>query len=286
MNMHVALKFGYDGWLFEGYANQNIKDPPRTVEGEVLKALGRLAGVKGNPEAVRKALAFGSSSRTDKGVCAIGNVMAFKLDMDPVTAIHALNGMVDGCFFWAYATVPNDFQPRHATARHYRYRIMDTYSNAGFKRMIEAGAEFLGEHDFKAFSTKDRSEPDKGTVREITDIRLRREGDMIQLDLFSRSFLWHQIRKMVWALDQVGRGKMDKNAIKALLAGKAAVTEMGLAPPEHLILMDVFYEGVKFKTVPNLRLETLADRKATIEAELAFIELASVAAPRCIKVKS
>jgi tRNA pseudouridine38-40 synthase len=273
--MHIALKFGYDGWLFEGYANQNIRDPPRTVEGEVLKALGRLAGKKGNAESVRKALAFGSSSRTDKGVCAIGNVMAFKLDMDPVTAIHALNGMVDGCFFWAYVSVPDDFQPRHASARHYRYILEDTYSNAGFKRMIEAGAEFLGEHDFKAFSTKDRSEPDKGTVRDISDIRLHRAGDMIQMDLFSRSFLWHQIRKMVWALDQVGRGKMGRTVIKDLLAGETARTEIGLAPPEHLILMDVSYGGLKFKTVPKLRLETLSERKATLEGEIAFIELAS-----------
>ena len=273
--MHIALKLGYDGRLFDGYANQNIKDPPRTVEGEVLKALGRLAGKKGNAEAVRKALSFRPSSRTDKGVSAIGNVISFDMDMDPVTTINALNGMVDCCFFWAYATVPDDFQPRHATSRHYRYILKDTYTNTGFKRMIEAGAEFLGEHDFKAFSTKDRSEPDKGSVREISDIRLRREGDMIQMDLVSRSFLWHQIRKMVWALDQVGRGKLGKSVIKTLLAGKTAGTEIGLAPPEPLILMDVSCVGVEFVRPKGLCLEQLSRRKESIESELAFIELAS-----------
>lgn len=273
--MHIALKFGYDGWLFEGYANQNVKNPPKTVEGEVLKALGRLAGIKGNAEAVRKALAFGSSSRTDKGVCAIGNVMACKLDMDPVTAINALNDMVDGCFFWAYAPVPDDFKPRHANARHYRYTLRDTYTMAGFKRMIEAGAEFLGEHDFKAFSTKDRSEPDKGTVREITDIRLHRDGKIIHLDLVSRSFLWHQIRKMVWALDQVGRGKMGKRSIKTLLEGKDTNKEIGLASPENLVLMDVSYEGIEFKRLRGLDLKHMSRRKEALEAELEFIKIAS-----------
>jgi tRNA pseudouridine(38-40) synthase len=195
--------------------------------------------------------------------------------METVAAIKALNEMVDGCFFWAYTPVPDDFKPRHAASRHYRYMLNDAYSKGGFKRMIEAGAEFLGEHDFKAFSTKDRSEPDRGTIREITDIRLHRDGKLIQIDIVSRSFLWHQVRKMVWTLDQVGRGKMGKSNVGDLLAGKATRTEIGLAPAEGLILIDVSYEGLRFIKAAGPWPKALARRRASLESELAFIALAS-----------
>ena len=67
--MRVALKIAYDGGAFFGHQRQPDR---RTVEGECLAAL-RAGKILQNP---RESF-FRSASRTDRGVSAVGNVIAF-----------------------------------------------------------------------------------------------------------------------------------------------------------------------------------------------------------------
>ena len=70
--MRLALKIAYDGRAFHGFARQPAL---RTVEGEVRLALEKSHLVE-DPDAAN----VRGSSRTDAGVSAIGNVIAFDTD--------------------------------------------------------------------------------------------------------------------------------------------------------------------------------------------------------------
>ena len=70
--MRIAVKFAYDGRKFYGFARQ-----PRlkTVEENILNILVENGFIKDPKESH-----FRSASRTDKGVSALGNVIAFNTD--------------------------------------------------------------------------------------------------------------------------------------------------------------------------------------------------------------
>src|SRR5256886_17696983 len=69
LGMRVALKIAYDGAAFFGHQRQPDR---RTVEGECLAAL-RAGKILQEP---RQSF-FRSASRTDRGVSAVGDVIAF-----------------------------------------------------------------------------------------------------------------------------------------------------------------------------------------------------------------
>ena len=70
--MRLAFKFAYDGRKFSGYARQpNLQ----TIEGELIKTLIQHGFIKDTKQSH-----FRSASRTDKGVSALGNVIAFNTD--------------------------------------------------------------------------------------------------------------------------------------------------------------------------------------------------------------
>ena len=94
--MRVALKIAYDGTRFHGYARQpNV----RTVEGEILHSLRR-AKLLDDPRAAR----FEGASRTDRGVSALGNVIAFDSRLGPKAA-GAFNAEAEDVVAWAGAVV-------------------------------------------------------------------------------------------------------------------------------------------------------------------------------------
>ncbi|MEM3512796.1 MAG: tRNA pseudouridine(38-40) synthase TruA, partial [Thermoplasmata archaeon] len=71
--MRIAVKFGYDGTLFHGYQRQKNAE---TVEGRILSFLVDKNLLSANPR-------FASASRTDAGVSALGNVVAFNTPENP-----------------------------------------------------------------------------------------------------------------------------------------------------------------------------------------------------------
>ncbi len=116
VRMRVALKIAYDGRPFFGSQRQpNV----RTVEGECIAAL-RAAGIIRDP----KTAFFRSASRTDRGVSAVGNVIAFDTTLRPEAAVGAFNDRARGVWAWAVASVPDGFHPRHAEERWYRYHLL------------------------------------------------------------------------------------------------------------------------------------------------------------------
>lgn len=221
--MRVALKIAYDGGAFYGHQRQ---PDARTVEGEAIVAL-RAAKIIGDP---REAF-FRSASRTDRGVSAIGNVIAFNTTFRPSAVVGAFNDRARDVWAWAVATVPDTFHPRHALERWYRYHLL---FNVPLPALKQAAALFVGEHDFGSFT----SDPAKGLMK-IDGIRVAREGRAILFDVRARSFRRAMVRRIVASAVRCAQGEIDPDDLRAALRG--ARRDFGIARPEPLFLMDVRY---------------------------------------------
>ena len=227
----IAMRIAYDGAPFSGFARQ---PGLRTVEGEVIHALLRARAIRG----VRSSR-FESASRTDRGVSAFGNVVAFDTELKPAPTVRAFNAKAREVWAWAAASVPETFAARRATERWYTYTLSGDHRVPALAAALRA---FEGEHDFRAF-TKDRDRP----VARIDEASARREGDAVVLDFRAPSFRWNLVRRLVAAALQVEAGKASLEDLERALQGRGRY-DFGLAPPEPLCLQEVRY-GVAFEPV-------------------------------------
>jgi tRNA pseudouridine38-40 synthase len=224
LGVRVALRIAYDGRAFCGHQRQ---PDARTVEGECIGAL-KAAKILRDP----KEAFFRSASRTDRGVSAVGNVIAFHSALRPDAVIGAFNDRARDVWAWAVAEVPAEFHPRHAKERWYRYHIYEDYPLSALR---EAGSLFVGEHDFRWFT----SDPPTAVIP-IHRVDVTREGDAILVDVRARSFRRGMVRRIVSALVGHARGSIRLQEIRAALVGERH--DFGSVPPEPLFLMDVLYD--------------------------------------------
>ena len=104
---------------------------------------------------------------------------------------------------------------------------------------MQAAAELLlGTHDFAGFST---GHTKKSTVRHLSALDIRREGDNITLTFRGNGFLYNMVRILTGTLIEVGMKKREPESVLTVLEtrerGKAGFT----APPQGLCLMEVIY---------------------------------------------
>lgn len=162
-HVSVLLRVGYDGTDFHGYAGQKPRPDGteiRTVQGELETALAAL---------YKTPVASRAASRTDAGVHAVGQLVAF----DPPAHIP-MPGLVRGL----NAKLPHDVVVvaaweesgvidvrRGSEGKYYRYRIRCTEVSDPLMRRHEwhlgrrldprpmqvASAAFRGTHDFGSF---------------------------------------------------------------------------------------------------------------------------------------
>jgi tRNA pseudouridine38-40 synthase len=115
--------------------------------------------------------------------------------------------------------------------------------------MQEAAQGVVGLRDFKAFASplEDRT---ASTVRELMAFEVLRAGDTVTCELTANAFLPHQVRRMVGALTEVGRGKLTPAQDRALLDGDAA--SAGPTAPAHgLYLVKVDYAEPVFQSLAH-----------------------------------
>lgn len=225
--MRVAVKVGYDGARFHG--SQVQADGVRTVHSEMARALRDM----GHDPRILWA------GRTDAGVSAAGNVAVFETHLGPASLLPGLSFRLDGAWAWAWVEVGAGFDPRRARRRRYRYFLR---SALDARAVGDAMRVFEGTHDFSAFA---RLEPDVDPRRTVTTTRATREGPFVVIDVEGESFLWNQVRRMVAAAERVASGRVAARDVEAALRGDAR-GDLGTAPPEPLVLLDVEYDGVEF----------------------------------------
>jgi len=222
--VRLACQVSYLGTRFYGSQQQ---ESSRTVEGEFIAACRRM-----DLFSDWRTAGFASAGRTDRGVHACGQVIAFSTPA-PDRARQALNSQLPPDI-WCTATsvVPGTFHPRYdARSRTYRYYFAEVPKN--LQAMETAAQEFLGGHNFTNFARIG----DKNPYRKILAIRIGNEGNFAFLEVKAESFLWHQVRCMASALFSAGNGELDAEGIQLMFEGPTA-RPVQPAPAEGLILWD------------------------------------------------
>lgn len=237
----------YDGTDFHGFQRQSSS--VRTVQAEVEAGL-REIGWEGE-----SILAAG---RTDRGVHARGQVVAFQMEWKhgPDVLQRALNASLPGDMaVRSVETASQDFHPRFsAISRRYRYALLTdpirdplreryawrTWPPMKVADLNRIGANFLGRHDFGAFG----SAPIEGghTRREIKQLAWSEQDDLQWVDVKADAFLYHMVRRLVGAILEVANGKRSLEELQAALENPDNRWESGLAPAHGLCLEEVSYE--------------------------------------------
>lgn len=240
------LDLGYDGTGFHGYAAQKGM---RTVQAVLEDALFRITGP------IQTTVA----GRTDAGVHARGQVVSFVSDkeLDEVQTARSLNKMVhEEIVVRTCRVVPDDFNARFsARSRTYRYRIVNDpqldplirhtawhmWHPLDVERMNLAARHFIGTHDFASFC---RRAAGRATERNVLSANWAREpaGGHLIFEIIASSFCRHMVRSLVAACVEVGRHRLDPDAIPAILAALDRNAASGAAPPRGLTLWSVAYE--------------------------------------------
>ncbi len=236
----------YDGTDLHGFQRQATG---RTVQGELENALAEIGWLG------RAVLGAG---RTDSGVHASGQVVAFDLDWQhgPEALLRALNAnLPSDVAVKAVEACALEFHPRYnARGRRYRYTLYNQPGRSPLARryswqvwpalevaaMQQASAALLGRHDFAAFG----SDPDQGTntVRTVAQADWQAtDGGWHTFEIQAEAFLFRMVRSLVGALKQVGQGALTVAQFEALLASADRAQCPPLAPPQGLCLIEVLY---------------------------------------------
>lgn len=259
--VRLALKFGYDGRAFHGFPRQPGQ---RTVEGDILDAL-REIGVLASAASPCD-IGYGAASRTDAGVSAVGNVIAFNTTFRNDALLPALNARLDDIWFHSLSVVPEGFRPRDARLRWYRYHL--SAEEAGKLPVLRKALRlFEGTHDFRNFCRPEG----KDATRTIQKIRLHSCGPFLVIDLLAQSFLWNMVRRLVGASIGVSTGEIALKDVESALRRPDKRQDLGLAPAEPLILMDVVYDFDFQKDVRAMAIAARQIQKKKKDAERTMI---------------
>jgi len=243
--MRVALGLEYDGTDFNGW---QIQREGRTIQRSLETALRAVAD---HPVRVTCA------GRTDAGVHALGQVVHFDTEADRVSRAWTLglnsNLPPDVSVRWA-RVVPGEFHARFsARARSYRYWILNSACRPALLRhrvwsahraldegrMQVAAGLLVGNHDFSAFRAAGCQS--RTARRHVHSIAVRREDDLLCVDIIANAFLHHMVRNIVGTLAVVGRGEAPVGWVAEVLKngdrGAAGMT----APAAGLYLINVDY---------------------------------------------
>ena len=227
--MKVVFKFAYDGRLFYGYARQpNLK----TVEGEIIESLIKHKLIKNTTKSN-----FRSASRTDKGVSALCNVIAFDTNNFTDNILELLSNNLKDIIIYASAEAEKDFNPRYAKQRQYRYYLNS--KDLDVEKIIFTSSIFTGEHNFSNFA---RIEKHRNPIRIIDNIIFSELDDYLIIDFFAQTYLWQQIRRIVFALEKVGKGKLSKEQLILALENPNNKIDFGVSSAESLILKNILYD--------------------------------------------
>lgn len=236
----------YDGTNYHGFARQN---EAITVQGTIEKAIKKITQ--------EEVVSLGAG-RTDAGVHAKGQCVTFDSEtkIPAERLIKAINSQLPpDIVIQELSEVDGDFHPRFGAKRKtYRYQIWCgklpdpfTYRYAlhypypvNEKIMQEAANYMIGEHDFACFCASGSQVKD--TVRKIYSIDVKRDGDMISVDVCGNGFLYNMVRIIIGTLLYVNEGKLSTTEISEIIRGKDRKKSGPTVTPQGLTMLSIVYE--------------------------------------------
>lgn len=237
----------YDGTDFAGF---QIQPGAPTIQGALEHSLRSVIG---------KFERFGAASRTDAGVHALGQVIAFDTT-NPIPVnnlVRAMNEHLPKAINMLDAEeVPRDFRPRQsAVGKVYTYRIYNTEAGPPYitrfawhirspylnlSAMRQAGEYLKGRHDFAAF--RSAGSVVQNTIRTIKRLEMQRQLDTLEVQVEGDGFLYHMVRNIMGYLVEVGMGRHRPEEIQDILASRDRTRLGPPAPPQGLWLTRVLYD--------------------------------------------
>jgi len=243
---NIKLDIEYDGTDYFGWQVQKRKS---TVQGKIKKILERILEEK---------IRLIGAARTDSGVHALGQVASFKTRNEKLTTgslNKALNSLLPSdIVIKEVKEVPHNFHARYsAKSKIYCYQILNrSFPSAlgrkfswhipgplDWKKIRVASKYFVGKYDFSPFSVTGSSRKSKQCT--VKDFKIGKEKNLYILQIEADYFLYRMVRRIVGALIEVGRGKIEPEYIRSLLHGKASTLRAQTAPPHGLFLIKVKY---------------------------------------------
>jgi len=251
---YVRATVAYDGTDFLGF---QLQASGRTVQGVLEAALCRLTGAETRVV---------GSGRTDAGVHAVGQVVAFRISWrhELVDLHRALNAVLPpDISVDALGLANEDWHPRFSAKwRHYRYTILNRSVRAPLMRryahlvtqpmrldLLQGAAEtLLGEHDFASFGRP--MQAGETTVRVIHQAEWSAADHLFTFDVVGNAFLRGMVRTLVGNMLRVGSsaesaGQSGSQWTPSWLAEVLAARDRSLAaapaPACGLCLMHVEY---------------------------------------------
>jgi tRNA pseudouridine38-40 synthase len=244
------INLAYDGTHYQGFQKQARAV---TVQGVFEDALRHLEW---------KGTSILAAGRTDTGVHASGQVVAFDLDWkhSPDALLAALNAHLPRDIAVQTATCArDDFHPRFdAVSRCYRYRIFcqavrnplleryawRVWTPVDQSQMNEASRALIGAHDFASFgSAPRRGGSTRRTVLGASWSQVCSSDSPVQLnfEISADAFLYHMVRSLVHLLVRIGQAELGVEAVWEHLSQPGVDVYQGLAPAQGLTLVSVRY---------------------------------------------
>lgn len=247
----------YDGTDFHGWQKQ---PGFRSVQEDLENAIRPLSP-DGAPVDVH------GSGRTDAGVHARGQVAHFDLarDIPPASLCRAINMRLqpDVRILRIEPAEQNFDARRSAHSKEYRYRIFNAeHMDPSLRRhrchvshaldidaMRSAARDFVGEHDFAAFSANPQREVES-TVRIVYSLEVVAELPEIEIRVVGNGFLYKMVRSISGYLISIGLGKAKADSVPAVIESKIRTARVESAPACGLFLWRVHY-GDTFPPPPE-----------------------------------
>ncbi len=236
----------YNGTAYSGFQRQAGGAP--TIQGALEAALRQITGQE---------IAVLGAGRTDAGVHASGQVIAFDVDWrHPASSLMlAMNAnLPTDIALQDIAPAAPDFHPRYsARSRTYVYRFYQRplrqplWDNAMWHIhvaldgdvMQRAAALLVGQHDFATFGGP--MYPGGSTIRRVMRSELAFAGEQGAYTITADAFLQRMVRAIMGTLAAVGRGAMTLEAFEAAFRAADRGLSAPPAPSRGLTLVAVDY---------------------------------------------
>lgn len=240
------LTIEYEGTRYSGW---QVQKNARTVQGEIMAALGTVLGTK--------EFELYGAGRTDAGVHALQQVahLEASITLSPEILRRKLNDKLpsDINILEIEKAGPRFHARHHAVSRSYLYQISRRRTAFG-KRFVwwikdELNIEamrgvaklFVGLKDFRSFTADDPEE--KSTKVEIEKIDIHEAGDLILVRFVGSHFLWKMVRQIIGVMVETGRGNITLAQVRSYLEERSGEPAAWTAPPSGLFLERIYYEG-------------------------------------------
>lgn len=243
---NILVTMMYDGSHFHGWQIQdNALTVQEVFQDALFKVISEKTDIKG-------------CSRTDSGVHANMYCVSFHTNhtIPCKRLVAALNRYLPLSVAVTDAQeVDDDFHARYnCKGKEYIYKIwnseirnpfLDGYAlhywyKLDVDLLNEAARYFLGSHDFTSFCTLDNREKGDFT-RTVSNISLKRDGDMVIFTIEADGFLYNMVRIIVGTLLRVAQGKIKPEQIPSIINALDRSKAGPTAPPQGLYLNKVRY---------------------------------------------